>query len=73
MSVGMKDTGIACNQATRSPRWKVAGVDEVAATAKYESSKGYLAYTCHKIPGKGYHVSFTGNNDRILFKLILPS
>ena len=56
---GMKDTGIAYNRATLSPRWEAAGVDEVTATAKYESSGGYLSYTYRKIPGEGYQVTFT--------------
>ncbi|HYW96060.1 MAG TPA: hypothetical protein VE870_10765, partial [Bacteroidales bacterium] len=69
---GLKDTGIAYNQATLAPRWEAAGIDEVSATAKYEASKGYLSYRYRKDQGKGYHVSFTGNSDRILFKLLLP-
>ncbi len=69
---GMKDTGIAYNQATLAPRWEAAGVEEVSATAKYEASKGYLTYHYKKLPEKGYMVSFTGNSDTILFKLLLP-
>ncbi len=69
---GLKDTGIAYNQATLSPRWEAAGIDEVSATAKYEASKGYLTYTFRKLTDKGYKVTFTGNSDSITLRLLLP-
>lgn len=69
---GMKDTGIAYNRATLSPRWEAAGVKKVRATAKYEASGGYLSYTYRKPSESQLEVVFTGTADDITLRLLLP-
>jgi len=69
---GLKDTGVAFNRATLSPRWEVAGIDEVSATAKYEASGGYLAYKYRKNSNNSYTVQFTGNAAETELRLLLP-
>lgn len=70
---GIKDHGIAFNRATLSPRWAAAGVDEVSATAKYESSGGYLTYNYKKESDLKYTIQFTGNADKINLRMLLPA
>ena len=70
---GIKDKGVAFNRASISPRWETAGVNEVAATAKYEASGGYLSYKYQKIDETKYRIQFTGNADEINLRLLLPS
>lgn len=69
---GMKDTGIAYNKATLSPRWEAAGVNEVTATAKYEASGGYISYKYKKMSDSEYVVKFTGTADEINLRLLIP-
>ncbi len=69
--VGIKNTGLAFNKATLSPRWEFAGSREVSATAKYEASGGYLSYNYKKLPGK-YMIEFTGTADETLVELVIP-
>jgi hypothetical protein len=69
---GIKDKGVAFNKATISPRWEVAGVKNVHATAKYEASGGYISYRYKKISELSYILTFTGNADEIELRLLLP-
>ena len=69
---GMKDTGIAFNRATLAPRWEVAGVHKVKATAKYEASGGYLSYEYHKPSDNHFKIRFTGTAGQINLRLLLP-
>mgnify|MGYP006285974251 CR=1 FL=1 len=69
---GLKDTGIAFNTATLSPRWEAAGISEAKATAKYESSGGYLAYHYKKTGDGRYELSFTGTSDDTKIRVLLP-
>jgi hypothetical protein len=70
---GMKDTGIAYNEATIAPRWDYAGVNEVSATAKYEASGGYVSYKYKKSSDNEYLIKFTGTAENILLKLPIPT
>lgn len=69
---GLKDNGIAFRKAILAPRWEAAGIDEVSATAKYESSGGYLSYIYKKTDDGKYLITFTGSGEEIEFRLLLP-
>jgi len=42
---GVKDVGVAFDQALLAPRWAASDVNEVNASIKYEASDGYLSYS----------------------------
>lgn len=71
---GIKDTGVAFDEALLAPRWESAGVKHVKATAKYESSGGYLSYkySIHR-DKKNIDLIFTGNAKKITVKILLPA
>ncbi len=70
---GMVDTGRAYDRALLAPRWVAAGVREVAATARYEASGGYLRYTYSlDEPGNSLSLRVAGNADATRLELLLP-
>lgn len=70
---GVKDDGVAFDEALLAPRWSVAGVNKVNATVKYESSGGYLSYAYLFDEETGeLTVDFTGNAEKINVKIYLP-
>ncbi len=68
---GIKDDGIAFNQATIAPRWSAAGVDEVSTTLKYEASGGYVTYN-YAMQDNAIDITFTGSSDITELKVLLP-
>jgi hypothetical protein len=68
---GIKDTGIAFDEALLAPRWGAAGVQEVSATAKYEASGGYMSYEYQK-DSDNITMVFTGSSRKTKIKLLLP-
>jgi len=68
---GIKDTGVAFDHAVLAPRWAASQVKNVAATARYEASGGYVSYQ-YSLEPNDLTVTFTGNAARIDFKLLLP-
>ena len=68
---GVKDTGISFNKVRFAPRWEAAGIDEVEATVKYESSCGYVSYKYGK-RGKNISILLTGNGEAIDAEILLP-
>ena len=69
---GIKNTGLAFDKATLSPRWELAGVNTARATAKYESSGGYLSYSYQKINEYTYEIEFTGNSMETELQFLVP-
>lgn len=70
--VGIKNTGVAFNTAVLSPKWELAGVHQVKATAKYVPSGGYLSYEYRKLSQNNYELVFTGNNKEVSVLFPLP-
>lgn len=71
---GIKDTGVAFDKALLSPRWEAAGVAEVAVTAKYEASGGYLSYRYGVSPDrKRLELTFTGSGPHTQVEVLLPA
>ena len=68
---GVKDAGISFNKVRFAPRWEAAGIDEVDATVKYESSCGYVSYKYGK-RGKNINILLTGNGEAIDAEILLP-
>jgi hypothetical protein len=71
--IGIKNTGLAFDKVLLSPKWDLAGVKEVSATAKYECSGGYLSYTYNRLSGGEFHLSFTGNAKETTVEFLLPN
>ncbi|MFH0756740.1 MAG: hypothetical protein V2B15_05600 [Bacteroidota bacterium] len=70
---GVKDTGVAFNRATISPRWEAARVSWARAVIKYEDSQGYMAYR-YRIDKheRTIHLTFTGTSTETDIRLLLP-
>jgi hypothetical protein len=70
---GVKDSGVAFDRATISPRWEAAGVEEASAVIKYEDSGGYVAYRYRFDKEAGWiHLDFTGTGKETEIRLLLP-
>jgi hypothetical protein len=67
---GIKNTGIAFDRARLAPKWGFTENNEVSATAKYESSRGYLSYR-YKNSQNSCLIEFTGNSKETLVELPL--
>lgn len=71
--IGIKNSGLAFDKATLCPRWNRAGVKEVEATAKYESSGGYLTYRYSNKYDDTYNIEFTGSADQTTIEFLMPA
>jgi hypothetical protein len=71
---GVRDEATTMRALTLSPRWTAAGVDQVAVTARYGASRGYVSYRwSHDMAAKRISLTVTGNADRCRLRLLLPS
>lgn len=71
--VGIKNTGVAFNQVLLSPKWELADVKKVKATAKFVPSGGYLSYIYEKLSENQLIVEFSSNAPNVRLQLPLPS
>jgi hypothetical protein len=71
---GIKDTGVAFDQARLVPRWQAAATQQVKATAKYPASGGYLSYQYRFNPEqKQLLLTFTGTAQTTHVEVLLPN
>lgn len=68
---GVKDTGVAYNEALIVPRWEAAGTKEVTVCIKYEASGGYVRYQYSMQPDK-LKMQITGSFERGTVRILLP-
>lgn len=68
---GIKNSGVAFDESVLTPRWPAADVQKAKATAKYQSSGGYMAYEYSRQANQ-YKVLFTNNSRSTQVKLLLP-
>ena len=71
---GVKDTGVAFDNAAIAPRWNAANVNASSVTVRYPASRGYVRYDYHY--DKANHrirIVFTGNATRTEVAVLLPS
>jgi len=71
---GIKDTGVGYDRALIAPRWEAAEVGSVTATAKYESSGGYVRYRySYDKKKKRLSLEFTGTAEKFDLEILLPA
>jgi hypothetical protein len=71
---GVRDTDVAYRAVELSPRWSVAGVDDVSATARYAASQGYVSYRFHHDAARRtISVTATGNAAAARLRILLPA
>jgi len=70
---GIKNTGLAYENSTISPRWTVAGIDSVAVTANLAASNNYVSYQFkNDISSKTISMKITGSGKNLKLHLLLP-
>jgi len=70
---GVADGGAAYSRVRLSPRWTAGGVSEVAVTARYAASKGYVAYRYrHDAGARTIEATVTGSGEAAEVRLLLP-
>lgn len=69
---GFKNEGLAFSKARLAPRWSVADVEEVNATAKHESSQTYMAYNYKWQNNNKLLLTFTGTAQNTELELLIP-
>ncbi len=69
---GIHNKGLAFDKVSLSPKWELAGVKEVSATAKYECSGGYLSYQYKRTKSNEFTIRFTGNTKETVVEFLLP-
>ena len=68
---GIKDSGLAFDKVTLSPRWTATKERDVAMTAKYEASRGYVAYRFSRREDS-IALEITGNATEWNLEILLP-
>jgi hypothetical protein len=70
---GIKDTGIAFDKVSMSPRWSETEVKDVNVTIKYEASGGYSSYIYNYDRGVNViSITYTGNSKSTNLRVLLP-
>ena len=70
---GVRDLDTAYRSVEVSPRWTAAGVDEVAITARYAASSGYVTYRLkHDASRRSISVLATGAAEKCRLRILLP-
>ena len=69
---GIRNQGLAFDKVVLAPRWELANVKKVRASARYECSDGYLAYEYVQKSDKHFEIEFTGNTAQTELKFLLP-
>ncbi len=69
---GVKDLGVAYDQALLAPRWTAAGINDVDVTVKYEASGGYMSYQYHFDQNR-IRLMYTSSGDGTDVEVLLPS
>lgn len=71
---GIRDEATTMQAVTIAPRWSAAGVGEVAVTARYGASRGYVAYRWRHDPARRtLTLLATGSGERCRLRLLLPA
>jgi len=68
---GIKDTGVAFDNALVAPRWPAAGVPRATACAKYPASGGYVRYRYREKDG-AIDLHVTGSAETLGVEVLLP-
>jgi hypothetical protein len=70
---GATDLSTKMDDVRLSPRWSAAGSSDVAVTARYGASYGYVAYRySHDVAGRQLQITITGSGHRLQLRLLLP-
>lgn len=70
---GIKNDGLAFDQATLAPRWTSCGVDSVNVTVQLSASKGYVAYQYkNDADKKEITIVVTGSGNTIRNHVLMP-
>jgi len=70
---GIKNTGLAYESSTISPRWMVSGIDSINVTANLSASNGYISYQFkNDKSGKTIALNITGSGKNSKLHLLLP-
>ena len=70
---GVADAETAYERVRLSPRWTAAGVKEVALTARYAASKGYVSYRFrHDEAKRAIDIELTGGGRGVTLRVLLP-
>ena len=70
---GIKNTGLAYESSTISPRWMVSGIDSINVTANLSASNGYISYQFkNDKSGKTITLNITGSGKNSKLHLLLP-
>lgn len=71
---GVRDLDTGYRSVELSPRWMAGGVDEVAATARYAASSGYVTYRFrHDAANHSIAVTATGSAAHCRLRILLPA
>jgi hypothetical protein len=71
---GVREADVAYRRVELSPRWAAAKVDEVAVTARYAASEGYVSYRYHHDAARrSISISATGNAASGSLRILMPA